>query len=206
MQAKQQIIPPQYTVKDYYKWGDNPRMELINGYLYMMSPAPKPSHQEVIVKILRQIDTYLEGKKCKVYGAPIDVCFAKHSIVQPDVTIICDPKKTENNFRCEGAPDMIAEVLSPSTKSKDETEKLALYERFGVREYWIVDPIKYTVKVFLLRDGEYMLPPVKYSMQDRVKVDVLDDCYVDLNIVFSGLVAEPTRKRSRPRRMTNPND
>ena len=157
-----------------------------------MAPAPSRGHQEISGEVFRQLANYLEGKKCKVYHAPFDVrLFEKDgdtpedvdTVVEPDITIVCDHSKLDDRG-CKGAPDMVVEILSPSTQRHDRLVKLGLYQRAGVREYWIVDPDSSTVQVFLQRDGSLQLHEV-YDRQGVAKVNVLDGCFIELSKVFS---------------------
>ena len=181
-----------YTFADVLTWPDGERAELIDGEVILMAPAPSRGHQEISGEVFRQLANYLEGKKCKVYHAPFDVrLFEKdgdtpedvNTVVEPDITIVCDHSKLDDRG-CKGAPDMVVEVLSPSTLRHDRLVKLGLYQRAGVREYWIVDPDSSTVQVFLQRDGSLQLHEV-YDRQGVAKVNVLDGCFIELSKVFS---------------------
>ena len=136
-----------FTYRNYRTWPDDERWELIGGHAWAMSPAPLRSHQKLSVWLSRQIGNFLEGKPCEVYAAPFDVLFPEgdeadddiETVVQPDIVVICDKSKlTREGAR--GAPDLVVEILSPSTSKKDQREKFELYQRHGVREYWVVDP------------------------------------------------------------------
>ena len=181
-----------YTFADVLTWPDDERAELIDGEVVLMAPAPSRGHQEISGEVFRQLANYLEGKKCKVYHAPFDVrLFEKDgdtpedvdTVVEPDITIVCDHSKLDDRG-CKGAPDMVVEILSPSTQRHDRLVKLGLYQRAGVREYWIVDPDSSTVQVFLQRDGSLQLHEV-YDRQSVAKVNVLDGCFIELGKVFS---------------------
>ncbi|MDH7555291.1 MAG: Uma2 family endonuclease, partial [Spirochaetota bacterium] len=136
-----------FTYADYLTWTGDERWELIDGVAYDMTPAPDVNHQVIVGNTYQIISEYLEGKTCRVFLAPIDVRLpesdaaddAVYTVVQPDVVVVCDPEKIEKRGII-GAPDLVVEVLSASTAYKDETEKLNLYERHGVKEYWIVNP------------------------------------------------------------------
>lgn len=181
-----------YTFADVLAWPDDERAELINGEAVLMAPAPSRGHQGISVELTRQFANYLEGKKCKAYHAPFDVrLFEKDgdtpedvdTVVEPDLVVICDPSKLDDRG-CKGAPDMVVEILSPSTQRHDRLVKLGLYQRAGVREYWIVSPEERTVQVFLYKDGS-LLPHEVYSREDVAKVNVLDGCFIELSKVFS---------------------
>jgi len=144
-----------YTVADYMSWPDAERLELIAGEIYNMSPAPTIKHQGIVGDFYNQLKQQLKGKSCIPYVAPVDVVLSNDDVVQPDVLVVCDPAKiTENNI--QGAPDLVVEVLSPSTALKDMREKKLLYERSGVREYVVIDPLEEYVQRFCLQnDGHY---------------------------------------------------
>ncbi|MGD9938597.1 MAG: Uma2 family endonuclease [Clostridia bacterium] len=151
-----------HTLDDWRSWPTDERWELINGIAYAMSPAPQVSHQEKAYDLGRQLGNFLEGKPCKPYMAPLDVFFEETSdedsgmVVEPDVMVVCDPDKVADDG-IHGAPDFIAEVLSDSTASKDFGIKKELYERFGVREYWIIHPDTSAVFQYI-RDGALFSP------------------------------------------------
>ena len=179
-----------YTFADCLIWGENERIEIINGEAVMMAP-PTRIHQEILMELSRQLANFLEGKKCKVYPAPFAVrLFEKDgdtpedvdTMVEPDISVVCDHDKLDKHG-CKGAPDLVVEVLSPSTQRHDRLVKLDLYQRAGVREYWIVDPDSSTVQVFMLKDG-YLHPHEVYSEKDIAKVNVLDGCFIELSKVF----------------------
>ncbi|MGI6454288.1 MAG: Uma2 family endonuclease [bacterium] len=128
-----------YTYQDYLQWDDGERWELIDGVPYNMSPAPTFEHQLIVHNLSRVIGNALQGKKCITGITPTDVYLSEHDLVQPDVFVVCDENKIHRDI-IRGAPDLIFEVLSPSSMRKDRREKKRLYERFGVREYIMVEP------------------------------------------------------------------
>ena len=180
-----------YTYGDYAKWPDEERWELIDGVPYNMSPAPSRIHQKTLGELHKQIAVYLTGKTCEVYIAPFDVRLPKgdesderiDTVVQPDLVVVCDRKKLDERG-CKGAPDLVVEVLSPQTAGKDMKIKLALYERVGVKEYWIVDPSNKTVQVYQMEAaGRYGRPGI-YTDGDQLKVGLFTDLAIDLAMVF----------------------
>ena len=182
-----------YTFADVLTWPDDERAELIDGEVILMAPAPSRGHQGISVELTRQLANYLEGKKCKAYHAPFDVrLFEKDgdtpedvdTVVEPDITIVCDPSKLDDRG-CKGAPDMVVEILSPSTQRHDQLVKLGLYQRAGVREYWIVDPMNKTVRVMLLDVGGVLQLHEVYDRAGVAKVNVLDGCFIELSKVFA---------------------
>jgi len=189
-----------YTYGEYSSWPDDERWELIDGVAWNMSPAPSPLHQRVLAVIVARLEVFLEGNPCTVYPAPFDVLLPERedqaeedvpTVVQPDVSVICDlTKLTERG--CTGAPDLIIEILSPSTHRKDIEIKMKLYERHGVREYWIVDPGNRFIDVYVLQgSGTYPDEPVLYlypgaPQQTTLASMVLKNFKLDLSEVFRG--------------------
>ncbi len=143
-----------FTWSDYQSWPDEARWELIDGVAYAMSPAPSIKHQDVVLRLSIQIATQLQGKSCRLHVAPTDVKLSESDVVQPDLLVVCDPSKITPSH-IEGAPDLIIEVLSPGTLAKDLRDKKGLYERAGVREYLVVDPLEHYAIRFLLTADEY---------------------------------------------------
>ncbi len=130
-----------YTYEDYKKFSDELRCEIIDGQVYDMTPAPSVKHQEIVGEIHHLIKNHLKAKShhCRAFIAATDVILADDQIVQPDVFIVCDKTKIHSHAII-GAPDVVFEVLSPSTGKKDRTRKMKLYRKFGVSEYFLVDP------------------------------------------------------------------
>ncbi|MDR1559763.1 MAG: Uma2 family endonuclease [Clostridiales bacterium] len=162
-----------YTYDDYVKWDTSERYELIEGTAYMMS-APSIAHQSISLELSRQFGNFLRGKPCRVFAAPFDVRLNYDSgddtCVQPDITIVCDHAKLSDGKSCNGAPDMIVEIISPSTASLDWFKKTRLYQKAGVGEYWIVDPEIKAVFVNILEDGQYQ--PREYTVSDSASLPV----------------------------------
>jgi Uma2 family endonuclease len=174
-----------YTYSDYCSWDDGERWELIDGIAYAMAPGPGQLHQEASGDLFGQLWSFLKGKPCKVFSAPFDVRLnAKDEddiVVQPDILVICDSSKLDGKS-CVGAPDLIVEILSPSSARHDKIIKLETYRRAGVREYWIVEPETKTVQICVLRDGLYFVKG--YTDADIAPVGVLPGCEINLQEVF----------------------
>jgi Uma2 family endonuclease len=136
-----------FTYKDYRSWPDQERWELIDGIAYNMSAAPMTRHQFKLQKLHLEFAAFFKGRPCTVMLAPVDVLLPRlgqsddeaDNVVEPDLLVICDRSKIEERF-VRGAPDLVVEILSPSTSKKDLKEKFELYERSGVREYWVIEP------------------------------------------------------------------
>ena len=181
-----------FTYGDYLTWDDDQRWELIDGVPYNMSPAPTVRHQLILGELHRQVANWLLDKPCQVFIAPFDVRLPEddesdeqvETVVQPDLSIICDKSKLDE-AGCRGAPDLIVEILSPSTAHKDLKVKFERYERAGVQEYWIVDPNGSTVQIYTLgAEGRYGRPEA-YGAVDRVSVGIFPDLEIDLAVVFA---------------------
>ncbi|MEQ8171269.1 MAG: Uma2 family endonuclease [Candidatus Eremiobacterota bacterium] len=180
-----------FTYEDYLTWPEDERWQIINGIAYNMSPAPDLDHQTISGELHRQFANYLLDKTCRVFASPVDIIFPASGqdikktkdVVQPDIIVVCDHKKLHERKRCTGAPDLAIEILSPSTAYIDMKEKRNLYEREGVREYWIVDPVHKTVQTYILDGNQYRVPEV-YSQEDKIKVSILPELEIDLALVF----------------------
>lgn len=181
-----------YTFADILAWEGNERVEIINGEIFLMA-SPFRVHQEISGELFRQLANFLEGKKCRVYAAPFAVrLFEKDgdnpedvdTMVEPDITVVCDKDKLDKHG-CKGAPDMVIEILSPSTRRHDRLVKLGLYQQAGVREYLIVDPENKSVQVFLQDGSSFLKIHEDYGREDIAKVNVLDGCFIELSKVFS---------------------
>ena len=183
-----------YSYADYLtSVFDDIRCELINGFVHLMS-APLRIHARISTKLSRRIDTFIEKKKgkCHLYHAPFDVRLPVngsseddkiYDVVQPDICVICDLTKLDDRG-CIGAPDLVVEVLSPATLKYDWNYKFNLYEKAGVREYWIVDPKAKTVYVFLLQpDGKYDKGTV-YECNQKAPVFIFEGLEIDLIELF----------------------
>ena len=186
-------LSKRYTFADYLTWMDDKRRELIEGAVKLMSPAPSTTHQQILFKLSLTIGNYISGSPCKIFFAPFDVRFPENqseksdkeiiTVVQPDISIICDDKKLDEKG-CLGAPDFIAEITSPTSLKRDIEEKFRVYEKHGVREYWIIFPEIKSVNVFVLdKTGKYHLEGM-YASDSKAKVNIFDDLEVDLKELF----------------------
>ena len=178
----------EYTLDDYYALPDERRVELIDGVFYDMS-APAVIHQKILGELhilFRECMDAHEGE-CEVYLSPCDVrldCDNK-TMVQPDLLVICGPYDLGAK-RFEGAPDLVLEILSPSTRSKDMLLKLYKYQNAGVKEYWIVDPDRETVMVYYFRDDNFY--PEKYDFDSVIPIHISNgQCSIDFSRVNRAL-------------------
>lgn len=180
-----------FTYRDYVRWPEGERWELIDGTPYDMSPAPSTAHQRILRELAAQFSEYLRGKTCEVFFAPFDVRLPQGdekdedvlTVVQPDLVVICEKSRIDEKGG-RGAPDLIVEILSPATARKDMREKLSLYERVGVGEYWVVHPTDETVMIFKPSEkGLYGRPEV-FAKGDEIRVGIFDDFVISLDAVF----------------------
>ena len=182
-----------YTYDDYLDW-DEGRWELIDGEVWDMTPAPSRLHQEISINFSSLLHDFFKEKNCSVYAAPFDVRlpdgdgaddYAVTTVVQPDISVICDQSKLDNRG-CVGPPDLIVEILSPSTAAKDLKVKRALYENHGVTEYWLIHPTDQVVMSYQLgEDGQYG----KAQIFDRE--DILQSVqFEELKIQLSSILQE----------------
>lgn len=180
-----------YTYADYLTWDGPERYELIEGQPVMM-PSPRRRHQRVMVALVAQLYEFLRDKPCEVYAAPLDVrLFEKagdhpedvDTVVQPDVMVVCHADRLDD-AGVRGAPDLVIEILSPSSRRHDLVRKFNLYLRAGVREYWVIDPDNNTAQSWVLHDGHYEARE-SFMGGGQMPVAVLEGCQVDLDRVFA---------------------
>lgn len=169
-----------YTSEDYWNLPEGKRAELIDGRFYDMAP-PNRMHQELVYQISRVIGNYIADSKgdCKVYPAPFAVNLNEddRTWVEPDISVICDRDKLSDRG-CEGAPDWIIEVVSPSTARMDYSIKLFKYRTAGVREYWIVNPMKRTVQTYTFENGD---DGNQYSFEEAISVKIYEDLEIKVD-------------------------
>jgi Uma2 family endonuclease len=175
-----------YTYADLLKWDEEVRAEIIDGELFMMG-HPDTAHQVISREIFIRVYNYLTGKLCQAYYAPFGVRlfpksdFSDDTFVEPDIVVVCDNSKVDKRG-CNGAPDLMVEVLSPSSRKHDKKTKFRLYQKAGVREYWVVDPETRMLEVHLLQNGNYITEA--YDETDEVSITALPGCVIPLKEIF----------------------
>ncbi len=182
-----------------YNYDDDYRSELINGQVVMMSPRPVFNHVTVASNIYRIFANYLKGKSCTPFDDGFDLYLTEKDHFVPDAMVVCDPDKIHNDG-VHGAPDLVVEVLSPSTAKRDKTYKKQVYEQCGVQEYWIVDVDSKRLEQYLLQEGQLQLVEVYSVYPDYIwnkmtaeeqaavplelKCSLYDDLLIKLEDVF----------------------
>jgi Uma2 family endonuclease len=166
---------------------DSAMPELIYGSIYNMAPTPpKWTHQKAVTAVGHIFESYFMGRTCDFIHGPLDVFMGEHYVI-PDMMVICDKRMIQEDEKCHGAPDLIIEVLSPSTAFKDKTAKLNLYRQFGVKEYWIVNP---------LRHGEISIEIFHFFVGDDENEEIYSYCAGDgiaRSRLFDGLAVDVSR-------------
>ncbi|MDR1971029.1 MAG: Uma2 family endonuclease [Treponema sp.] len=199
-----------YTYADYLAWDTEDRYEIIDGIAYMMS-APTVTHQAISGELLGQFWSFLRGKPCRVFAAPLDVRLfprddeGDDTIVQPDLLVICDKAKLADVRSCRGAPDLVVEILSPSNTNNAMLLKFGKYLEAGVREYWIINPVHETLQVHLLDKGDedpigrYLT--TVYKRPAAMDVTILPGLRIDFSAIWTAPPTAPetdTPEAARP--------
>ena len=149
-------------------------VEIINGREVMMSPRPAISHIRVANNINNIFYNFLKGKKCEAFPDGTELHLDEENVFIPDAMIVCNPDIVQKQG-IVGVPDLVVEVLSPSTAKNDIGEKKEVYEKHGVKEYWIVSPIARSIEVYLLRDGKFHLDEVYHDYTDEDWADMKEE-------------------------------
>ncbi|MCL2170921.1 MAG: Uma2 family endonuclease [Defluviitaleaceae bacterium] len=186
---------------DYYY--EDVRQEIINGQIVMYAPpSATPNHGSAGGNLFRILSVYLRRKTCRVYQGSVNVVLSEKDTFIPDIAVVCTPNIIKDKA-IYGAPDMVAEILSPSTARRDKGIKKDTYERYGVKEYWIINIADKSIEVYLLEDGKYILDNVyiiypEYLLEDmtdeekaripmEIKMSIFEDLFVSIEEVFEGL-------------------
>ena len=195
--VKRNEVP--FTYRDYASWPADERWELIDGVAYDMCAAPSRRHQKISLVLSMYFSNYFKGKSCEVYPPPFDVVLPDKgtddwrdstTVVQPDLVVICDKSKLTDEG-CLGAPDLVVEIISPYTSKKDIKEKFDLYEREGVREYWIVYPGDRAVQVYALTEEGYYDEGRIFDLSGRrEQTAVTSILFPDLSVPLEDLFAD----------------
>ena len=182
-----------YSYADYLSWKFKEKVELLHGKIMAMPPAPSSEHQQISWNITVELGNYLKASKssCRAFHAPFDVRLPAQeesrktdTVLQPDLCVICDLSKIDRQG-CNGAPDLVVEILSPGNPQKEMQDKYEVYEEGGVREYWLVMPAQQSVQPFVLDEGNrkfYGVQPVPIS--GVIASHILPDLHIALSEIF----------------------
>jgi Uma2 family endonuclease len=176
----------QYTYKDYLTWPEDEHWEIIDGVPYMQA-APMWEHQDISMELSRQFANYFLDKPCKVFASPFDLCLEEtedsKQVTQPDLVVVCDEKKLKGTGYF-GVPTLVVEIISKSSVRMDRVIKFNKFREFGVKEYWIIEPIEKIIQVFTLQDnGKYEME-VYVEEDKKIDVDTFPGLQIDLTNVF----------------------
>lgn len=182
-----------FTYADYLSWDDGSRWQIIEGAAQAMSPAPSRAHQSLLLAMASAAYRFFRRRPCEVYLAPFDVRLAEpeeseqeaSTVVQPDLLVVCDAAKLDRRG-CRGAPDWIVEILSPASAALDQVKKRHLYERHGVREYWLVHPIDRVVTVYR-HQGDGFGPASISEARGLQTVSIFPELALDWDDLFLGV-------------------
>jgi Uma2 family endonuclease len=182
-----------YSYADYLTWQFKERVELFKGKVLKMSPAPSVKHQRAASNLHYSFRSHFKSNQCQIFFAPFDVRLYDrrksskankeiYTVVQPDLCVICDEKKLDTKG-CNGAPDLVIEILSPGNTKREMDQKYELYQEAGVKEYWLVEPADEAVFVYTLNEeGVYIgLKPATTTLVSRLFPDLV----LELNEVFA---------------------
>lgn len=170
-----------YRVSDYMNLSDDKRYEVIFGEL-VLAPSPDSRHQEVVVNLCYKLKDYTNKGTGKVLVAPMDVILDDENVVQPDIIFISQANQKIIKDRIYGVPDLLIEVIS-TDEARDRIVKKDLYERFGVKEYWVADKEKKEIEVYVLKDKKYTLRGI-YTIEDNITSTVANELQVNLRDIF----------------------
>lgn len=184
-----------YTYTEYLQWRFAERVELVKGFIKKMSPAPSRPHQTISMNLSRIVGNLFHRKPCNVFVAPFDVRLPvphklkESTVVQPDLCIICDDNKLDDKG-CQGAPDLVIEITSPTSSHYDLTTKFEIYQEAGVLEYWIVDITDRMILVYTLQNGKYIgLQP--FTEGKIIESPLFSDLKIEVTEIFYKVTPTP---------------
>lgn len=162
---------------------------MIDGQLFQVSSSPRFLHQALVGSFHLEMALALRGKPCQVYLSPLDVKLSDFNAVQPDLLVLCD-RSLIKETHIEGAPNLVVEILSPSSYRHDRVRKLGLYSRFGVPEYWIVTPEPATLEVLVWHAGSYRVVG-SFTPPGRFRSPTIPELDLDLQALFAPSGPDP---------------
>ena len=179
-----------YTYQDYLSWTFPQRVELYRGRPLELSPAPNRRHQVISRRLSTELYNHFPDERCEVFTAPFDVRLPipnkngkADTVVQPDLCVVCDKSKLDKQG-CNGAPDLVVEILSPGNPKREVREKFELYEEAGVREYWVVAPGENLVHVYVLTEAGKFNGLQPLTVLDELRSLVFPDLVIGLGRVL----------------------
>ena len=191
-EPKKKTSRRKFTYAEYRTWPDDERWELIDGEAYDMTPTGTRPHSLVITNLGNLLYNGLKGGPCEVHIGQLEVRLPKRKkvldekiedVVIPDIAVVCDASKLDEKG-CRGAPDFVAEVLSPSTSSYDHIKKKALYERHGVKEYWLIDPVNRVIIAYILTDAGVFGPAQIYAVDSIIDMSFFEGLTIKAVDIF----------------------
>jgi Uma2 family endonuclease len=172
-----------FTWLDYQSWPEDERWELLDGEAFAMSPTPSVRHQQVLGELMAQLVPQFRNAACRVFAAPLDVKFDDLNCTEPDLMIVCNPDQIRHRH-IEGPPQLVVEILSEHSVSRDRIRKMRLYARFGVKEYWIITPWPPMIEVYHLDGPTYRLAG-SFRKEDAFLSPGFPDLKLDLSLLFN---------------------
>jgi len=177
-----EAAPKPMTWTEYCRTSDD-CFEFFNGEVFNMAPSPGSRHQNIVLALGASLRNLLRDQKCTPFIAPLDVRLSETDVVQPDILIVCDEKKIQDNY-IDGAPDVAIEVISPGSLKHDRLRKFNLYARFGVQEYWLVSPQNTLVEIFQLNPHGFYEIKMIFQGREVLNSPLFPDLDIDLAEIF----------------------
>jgi len=181
-----QEIEKLYTLDDYFALpGEYPRYELLEGELIEMTPSPTSKHQQILFRLARLLEAHCQTRESgEIMIAPLDVVLSPRTVVQPDIIFIAQARRAQLiGEHITGAPDLVVEILSPATGARDLNQKRKLYARYGVKEYWIVDPEDETIEIQQLH-GKVFSTIAIFEKSQKLASPTFEGLAVEVKQVF----------------------
>lgn len=182
-------LDKKYSYTDYLSWRLQERIELIRGRVVKMSPAPSRRHQKMATSLSALVWLHFRKMNCQVFEAPFDVRLPvprgekDRTVVQPDLCVVCDLDKLDDRG-CDGAPDLVVEILSPGNTTREMKDKYEVYEEAGVREYWLVDPEHEAVTVYLRNEQGIFIGLQPVTAGSELQSSIFPELKIDLQELF----------------------
>jgi len=187
-------INKRYSYADYLNWTLDETVELIKGYIFKMAPAPNRFHQDISGRLFLSFGNFFQNSPCKLYAAPFDVRLPQKkdstkdeeviTVVQPDLCVICDPKKLDEKG-CIGPPDLVIEIITPGNSKKEMKQKFEVYQESGVKEYWMVFSSEKSVIVYTLNESAVYVGNRPFTDEDNICSPQFPGLNINLSAIFA---------------------